>query len=202
LRLVRIERLHLSKLSGPALVDAAARLLVLGFAIAAVLLSGRWLTTLTAPRPVAELPATPMLQQQLASASVTRLFAAASVASPVVEGLQLTGVFSGSRGGGFATLRTGAGEVHAFRGDEVAPGVVVKDIAGDRVILIAAGVERELKLAADAGGQTAAPSPSPGGGRAAVAMPRLPQRDARAGAPQVTRGIPANPPQPIEPERE
>lgn len=197
-----MERLHLPSLSGPAVFDYAARLMVIGFALAAVVLLGRWLTEITAPRPVAELPATPMLQQQLASASVTRLFAPASVDSPVVEGLQLTGVFSGSRGGGFATLRTPAGEVHAFRGDEVVPGVVVKDIAGDRVILLAAGVEKELKLAEDGGGEVAAPPPGPAFGRAAGTVQGVPQQGAQAASPQASRGVPARPPQPIEPERE
>ena len=173
--------------------------MVVAFALAAIVLLGRWLTEITAPRPVAELPATPMLQQQLASASVTRLFAVTSIESPVVEGLELTGVFSGSRGGGFATLRTREGEVHAFRGDEVAPGVVVKDIAGDRVIVVAAGVERELKLAQDAAGQTAVSSPQTAIGRSPGMTRSVPQRAMQSGVPQ---GVPSRQPQTIEPERE
>lgn len=152
-RAMKLERLHFSTLSGPAIFDSAARLSTAAFTLVAVLLAGSWLSELTAPRPVAELPSTPMVQSESASGSISRLFATADVKSEDVEGLQLTGVYAGTRGGGFATIRTATGDVHAFPGDEVAPGVILKQIERDRVILLASGVEKELMLP-----ETAVPS--------------------------------------------
>jgi hypothetical protein len=68
------------------------------------------------------------------------------VQAQALEGLHLTGVFTGAQGGGFATLLTRSGEVHAFPGDEVVPGIILKQIEGSRVILLASGIEKELKL--------------------------------------------------------
>lgn len=192
-----MERLHFPSLSGPAAFDQAARLIALAFAVAAVAMAARWLTAWTAPRPVAELAATPMLQPQAGTGAITRLFAPASVqAAAGVDALLLTGVFAGSRGGGFATIRTREGEVHVFRGDEVVPGVTVKDIAGDRVMLSVAGVEKALELASDAAVPAVPPLPGAAAGRAA----RLPQ--APGVPPAATQGAPAIPAQPIQPERE
>jgi len=89
-----------------------------------------------------------MVQSELATGSISRLFASASVQAEVVavEGLQLTGVYSGTRGGGFATINTRTGNVHVFPGDEVVPGIVLKHIERDRVILLVSGVEKELML--------------------------------------------------------
>jgi len=147
-RAMKLERLHFSTLSGPAIFDSAARLSTAAFTLIAVLLTGSWLSELTAPRPVAELPSTAMVQSELATGSISRLFASASVQAEVVavEGLQLTGVYSGTRGGGFATINTRTGNVHVFPGDEVVPGIVLKHIERDRVILLVSGVEKELML--------------------------------------------------------
>lgn len=60
--------------------------------------------------------------------------------------MYLTGVFAGSRGGGFATIRTRTGDVHVFPGEEVAPGVILKQMERNRVILLSSGIEKELKL--------------------------------------------------------
>lgn len=152
-RAMKLERLHFSTLSGPAIFDSAARLATAAFTLVAVLLAGSWLSELTAPRPVAELPSTAMVPSESATGSISRLFATADVKSEDVEGLQLTGVYAGTRGGGFATIRTRSGDVHAFPGDEVAPGVILKHIERDRVILLASGVEKELMLP-----ETAVPS--------------------------------------------
>jgi hypothetical protein len=116
------------------------------FALAGIVLAAWWLTRLTAPRPVAELPSAVIAQPESGTGTISRLFAIADVKSEDVEGLQLTGVYAGTRGGGFATIRTRSGDVHAFPGDEVAPGVVLKHIERDRVILLASGVEKELML--------------------------------------------------------
>ena len=145
-RAMKLERLHFSTLSGPAIFDSAARLATAAFTLVAVLLAGSWLSELTAPRPVAELPSTAMVQSESATGSISRLFATADVKSEDVEGLQLTGVYAGTRGGGFATIRTRSGDVHAFPGDEVAPGVILEHIERDRVIVLVSGVEKELML--------------------------------------------------------
>jgi hypothetical protein len=143
---VKIERLHFPSMSGPAIFDSAGRLLTVAFALAGIILAAWWSTRLTAPRPVAELPSAVIAQPESGTGTISRLFATADVKSEDVEGLQLTGVYAGTRGGGFATIRTRSGDVHAFPGDEVAPGVVLKHIERDRVILLASGVEKELML--------------------------------------------------------
>jgi hypothetical protein len=141
-----MERLHLPALSGPVLFDSAARLLAVAFTLAAIILAGRWLTELTAPRPVAELPSAAIAPPESSSGKIIRLFGSGIVQSQALEGLHLTGVFTGSRGGGFATIHTRAGDVPVFPGDEVVPGVILKQIEGNRVILLTSGIEKELTL--------------------------------------------------------
>jgi len=150
---VKIERLNLPSLSGPAIFDSAGRLLTVAFALAGIILAAWWLTRLTAPRPVAQLPSAVIAQPESGTGTISRLFATADVKSEDVEGLQLTGVYAGTRGGGFATIRTRSGDVHAFPGDEVAPGVILEHIERDRVIVLVSGVEKELMLP-----ETAVPS--------------------------------------------
>lgn len=141
-----MERLHLPALSGPGMFDSATRLLAVAFTLAAIILAVRWLTELTAPRPVAELPSAPMTQPESSTKTVSRLFGSGSTQSQVLEGLHLTGVFAGSKGGGFATIHTRTGDVPVFPGDEVVPGVILKQIEGDRVILLTSGTQKELQL--------------------------------------------------------
>jgi hypothetical protein len=144
---VKMERIHLPALSGPVLFDSAARLLAVVFTLAAIILAGRWLTELTAPRPVAELPSAAIAQPESGTGTISRLFGiGGNVQSQLLEGLQLTGVFTGSRGGGFATIHTRTGDLPVFPGEEVVPGVILKQIEGNRVILLISGIEKELKL--------------------------------------------------------
>ena len=138
--------------------DSGARLLAVAFSLAAVILAGRWLTELTAPRPVAELPSAPMTQPGSSLKTISRLFGTGSTQSQALAGLYLTGVFAGSRGGGFATLHTRAGDVPVFQGEEVAPGVILKQIESDRVILLSSGTNKELRLN-ESGAPAAAPTP-------------------------------------------
>ncbi len=150
---MKLERLHFPAFSGPSIFDSAARVLTVVFALAAIILAGRWLTELTAPRAVAELPSVAMALPESGNISIGRMFVSGEVKSQDIEGLQLTGVYAGTRGGGFATIRTRTGDVHAFPGDEVAPGVILKHMERDRVILLSSGVEKELILP-----ETAVPS--------------------------------------------
>jgi hypothetical protein len=152
-RTMKLEPLHFPALSGPSIFDSAARLLTLVFALATAILAGQWLTELTAPRAVAELPSVPMAMPESGSISIGRMFMSGEVKSEDIEGLQLTGVYSGTRGGGFATITTRTGNVHVFPGDEVVPGIVLKHIERDRVILLVSGVEKELMFP-----ETAAPA--------------------------------------------
>ena len=155
-RHVKMERLRLPALSGPVLFDFAARLLAVAFTVTAIILAGRWLTELTAPRPVAELPSAAIAPPQSSTGTISRLFGSGIVQSQALEGLQLTGVFTGSRGGGFATFQTRAGDVAVFPGDDVVPGVILKQIEGNRVILLSSGIDKELTLRQGAVPQAAA----------------------------------------------
>ncbi len=126
--------------------DSATRLLAVAFTLAAIILAGRWLTELTAPRPVAELPSAAIIQAESSTQTVSRLFGNGSAQPQALEGLHLTGVFAGSKGGGFATIHTRTGDVPFFPGDEIVPGVILKQIESDRVILLSSGTQKELQL--------------------------------------------------------
>lgn len=128
--------------------DWASRLLALTFALSAVFLAGGWLTELTAPRPVARLPSTGIDPPPVATTAVGRLFGVAEAGPRSIEGLSLTGLFVGSGGGGFATFQVRGAALSAFPGDEVMPGVQLKQIERDHVILLASGTERTLRLPA------------------------------------------------------
>ena len=168
-----MERLHFPVLSGPVMFDSATRLLAVAFVLAGILLAGRWLTEISAPRPVAELPSAPMTQPDMNLATISRLFGTGSTQqSQVLEGLHLTGVFAGSRGGGFATIHTRTGDVPVFRGDEVAPGVTLNQIESDRVILLSSGTKKELRLQEDNPGDAKAPRPQGNDPRAQPARRR------------------------------
>lgn len=136
-------------LSATSLFEGAVRLVATVFALAALLLAGFWLTQITAPRPVARLPAADMAQSQNHPVRISQLFGVTQVSPQVTEGLLLTGVFAVSRGGGFATFYTRGGALSAFPGDEVAPGVKLEQIQGDRVLLQVAGVQKELRLTSE-----------------------------------------------------
>lgn len=192
-----MERLHLPALSGPVIFDSGARLLAVAFSLAAVILAGRWLTEVTAPRPVAELPSAPMAQTDSNPKTISRLFGTGAAQSQALEGLYLTGVFAGSRGGGFATIHTRAGDVPVFRGDQVVPGVILKQIESDRVILLSSGTQKELRLN-ESNALSAAPTlRATSNMRGAMSLPRAFRNNAPAAAPQVS---PEDPRQPIKEE--
>jgi hypothetical protein len=126
--------------------DSGARLLAVAFILAGIILASRWLTELTAPRPVAELPSAAIAQPESNTKTGNRLFGNVGTQALSLEGLHLTGVYAGSRGGGFATLHTQAGDVSVFPGEEVVPGVILKQIERDHVILLSSGNQKELRL--------------------------------------------------------
>lgn len=146
---------ELARVSVPELYDIALRLLPYVFILASAILSGWWLTQLTAPRPVGRLPAMPTAPQESSLDAIVKLFGVGEARSSVDGDIQLAGIFMGSRGGGFATFHTRKGAISAFQGDEVVPGVQLKRLERDRVILLSAGMQRELPLR-EAGGSTSA----------------------------------------------
>jgi hypothetical protein len=159
--------------------DSAARLFSVAFALAAIMLAGRWLTELTAPRPVAELPSAAMTQPEPVTKTVSRLFGSGgSVQAQALEGLHLTGVFAGSKGGGFATIHTRTGDVPVFPGDEVAPGIILKQIESNRVILLTSGTQKELQLQENNAPITASIRQATASTRQASPSPRLQQNKA------------------------
>lgn len=153
-------------MSWPALFAATIRLLVLILVIFAVILTSRWLTAVTAPRPVAKLPSISSVAQENNLKMVSKLFGTSAARSQSLDGLQLAGVFAGSNGGGFATFRTRSGAKSVFTGEEIEPGVRLKQIERDRVIILGAGGQKELRLS-EGGGQ-----PSPPIGQAPVSPPQ------------------------------
>lgn len=154
---MKIEQFKIPTLPVPALFDASIRLLGVAVVLGGIILASQWLTELTAPRPVARLPSAAAIQPETSSKTIGRLFGASEARPQVVEGLQLTGVFVGSKGGGFATFHTRTGAVSAFPGDEVVPGVRLKQIERDRVILLATDSMKELLLNGDRGPTGAVP---------------------------------------------
>lgn len=134
--------------------DTGVRLVGVMFMLLSVVLVSWWLTVLTAPRPLAKLPSAPTAQPENTLKMVGKLFGVGETRSISLDGLQLAGVFAGSSGGGFATFRTRSGAISVFTGGEIEPGVRLKQIEGDRVIILSAGVQRELRLS-EAGGQPA-----------------------------------------------
>ncbi len=151
-------------LSGPALFDAGIRSLGVVFILFSVALTSGWLTVLTAPRPVANLPSKPIAPQENSLKLVSRLFGVGEARPQIDEALQLVGVFANSKGGGFATFNTRNGAISVFAGNEIVPGVKLKQIERDRVIILSAGAQKELRLSQGGGqqsppiGQTPAPS--------------------------------------------
>lgn len=155
------ELFKLPPLPVPVLFDASVRLLGLAIALGAILLASRWLTELTAPRPVARLPSVGLALPETGPSTIGQMFGVNETHPQAIEGLSLTGVFVGSRGGGFATFRTPKGAVSVFPGDEVVPGVKLKQIERDRVILLSADAKKELPLSTQPIAAESAPPAAP-----------------------------------------
>lgn len=173
---MKIDLLKLPSLPAPAIVDVTTRLFGVVIVLGAVVLASRWLTELTAPRPVAKLPSATVVQPESSVEMISRLFGAGEMQTQAIEGLRLTGVFVGGNGRGFATIHTRTGEVSVFPQADVAPGVKLIQIERDRVILLANGIQKELPL--NVGGGDAAASNSIASGRA---IPRVKPRPAHRG---------------------
>lgn len=107
-----------------------------------------WVSVLTSPRPVANLPARgAYIVEDYHASSLIRLFGAKAGKVHGDDGsLRLVGVFANERGNGFATFITREGSVSVLAGREIVPGVVLKKIHKDRVTVLHTGVMTEISL--------------------------------------------------------
>jgi type II secretion system (T2SS) protein C len=125
-----------------------------------------WLLRFSARRtpaePVRVLPAADLdpRAQPADTAPIARLFGAGYAAD--TGGIRALGVMADEGGGrGIAVLAVGSQPARAYRsGQSIAPGVVLKEVRKDRVILARAGVLQELRIPVkSAPPATAAPLP-------------------------------------------
>lgn len=125
-------------------------------AVLAVLLVAsvtEWLLRVSAQRtpaePVRVLPAsaTDVRLQASDTAPIARLFGAGA-ASDTSGNIRALGVMADEGSGrGIAVLAVGAQPAKAYRsGQSVAPGVVLKEVRKDRVVIARAGVLQELRI--------------------------------------------------------
>lgn len=133
-------------ISRAAVFDRALQALPFVFALCAIALLAYWLTVLTAPRPVAELPAVSAVQDGHGAEGLVRLFGSGDVAASYAGDLELVGVFADARGGGFAAFNTSKGPVSALAGAEIVPGVVLVRVGRDGVVISRSGARQELAL--------------------------------------------------------
>lgn len=166
---------RMTRYSPPATFEISISLIGITFTLAAVILAAWWLTHLTAPRPVAKLPSSPMAFSDNSAMMISRLFGVAGMRTESIEGLRLTGVYAGSRGGGFATFNSKKGAISVFVGDEIVPGVVLKMMKNDRVTVLAAGAQKELQLRGDSG--STAPSNTHPASQPSSVQARQPQEE-------------------------
>jgi hypothetical protein len=128
---------------------ALATLVTWATAAATIGLAAYWLTRVTAPRPVAALPASQEAPRGAgAEAEMARVLGVqAGGLETNLDGIVLTGVFAphGDRGG-FATFRTGKGGAAAVVGQEIAAGVRLERIEPGRVVVATGRGERVLEL--------------------------------------------------------
>lgn len=124
------------------------RALRLGLGIAALILAAVWLTRLSAPRPVAALPA-PMVNTPAPSREAAmKVFGIGGNQAALSAGIELTGIYAGGNRRSFATFRSPQGPASGVAGDQVRPGVLLQEIASDHVILRVDGAEHRLDLPA------------------------------------------------------
>jgi len=129
----------------PAVIDALHPMIIAAITIATVALSAHWLTHWLAPGPVAALPDSPRFVGQEDPRAAHRLFGTRVQAVLAPGGLTLTGLYARPRGG-FAVFRGSEGALYALEGEELMPGILLKRIAADHVVLWADGVESRLDL--------------------------------------------------------
>jgi general secretion pathway protein C len=134
-----------------------------GIILAALLVASvtEWVLTLSARRtpaePVRVVDAAPVESVQATDVTpVARLFGAGSASD--VGGIRALGVMAeGGTGRGIAVLGIEGKPAKSYRsGDTVAPGVILKEVRKDGVVISRAGVAQELRLT-----KTPAPPPSP-----------------------------------------
>lgn len=145
-----------------------------------------WLTDLTAPRRVAALAFRAAPEQTVNKESVLKVFGMASGPTAQINGIELTGLYARADGQGFATFRTPGGLVSGIAGMAVRPGVQLRQIGADHVILTENGTEHRLALPAASAAAPAFITPAAPAGAASVT----------GTAAAVENPIPANPVKP------
>ena len=169
----------------------AMRLAGVVFALAAIVLTGWWISQWIAPRPVGVLASSAGKSNAIDPASALHIFgddAKGSANTSSAGGLELTGVYAYGDGRGFAVLRTTAGPVVAFVGQEASPGLTLARVDKDGIVLSGGGHETRLNLTAESARPTAAESAKP----TAVESAQQPTAEQPTAAPQPIEQRPAN----------
>lgn len=131
--------------SPPLLLRTLSRLSSSLLVLALLVLLAWWLARLTAPRPLAELPAAPTNATVPWVHTAMRLFGADATQQRRDDPL-LTGIFALADGRGFVTYRIGGEVRFAFVGEELRPGLKLTDVRPEFVMLSEGGIERRLSL--------------------------------------------------------
>ncbi len=135
----------------PTLRLSAAHLVGVVLIALALGLAGWWLSQLLAPRPLATLPVTAGPANAVVGVEAAlRLFdpaAAPGVAdSNLINGVRLTGIYSGPQGRGFASFQTPAGARGVLPGQEIQSGLILSRLHPDHVVVLAGIQEIRLSL--------------------------------------------------------
>ena len=136
------------------------RFLWFGFLVAAALLAARWLTELTAPRPVAALSAAAGMTSPVAVEDVLKVFERSAGQATRADDLELTGVYVRRGNKGFATFQSAQGPRLVLVGEEIHPGLRLVAVATDRVTLRGNGSEWQLEMKSGPGLSKVPPPPA------------------------------------------
>ncbi|NTV97143.1 MAG: hypothetical protein HGA75_17300, partial [Thiobacillus sp.] len=82
----------------------------------------------------------------VSQAAVMKVFGLGGGQGAQAVGIELTGLYARADGRGFATLRTPRGPLSGIAGEEILPGVRLRQVGNDHVILMIDGSERRLEL--------------------------------------------------------
>lgn len=124
-----------------------------------------------APRPVAAAPAPPPapIPAPVVRAAPSPVVASVPAATPAAASVTLAGVSGGGAGGGSAIVAYGGGAQRIVAvGREVMPGVTLREVRGDRIVLAGPGGLSELRVGGSTTGMGAGSVPAAGNPKAAA----------------------------------
>jgi hypothetical protein len=135
----------------PLLRLSAAHVTGVVLTVLALGLAAWWLSQLLAPRPLATLPvAANQTRAVVGVDAALRLFdpavTVATADSSLINGVRLTGIYSGPQGRGFASFQTPAGARGVLPGQEIQSGLVLSRLHPDHVVVLAGHQEIRLSL--------------------------------------------------------